>query len=239
MTAPDVQPLAWDSSWLGFAVARVGGKGLTNLAQVQAAIAQCQATGVRLLYLVFDPSHQAAARAAEAAGAQLVDEKLTYHQALTGQVLALPHPPGTRLVRAHAITPTLEELAVQSGAYSRFREDARFGTAAFESLYRQWLWQTFDHGLLWVAETNTQATGLLAFAGRDNFASIELLAVAPDTRRQGIGQCLVQTAKQAAQQQGYSELRVVTQAANQPACRLYEQCGFRLLQAELVYHLWL
>ena len=64
-----------------------------------------------------------------------------------------------------------------------------------------------------------------------------LLAVA--ARRQGIGQQLVEAARQKAHHWGCPTLQVVTQRDNEPACRFYAQCGFELVREEHIYHLWL
>jgi dTDP-4-amino-4,6-dideoxy-D-galactose acyltransferase len=239
MSNPHVQLLAWDSNWLGFPVARVGGGALDSPAEVMSAIDSCRATGIRLIYLVLNPDHAAANRAAAHAGAQLVDVKVTYGSTLPDASALVPAPPATQLTRAKTVTPMLERLAVQSGEHSRFKLDTRISTAHFETLYTQWLQRTLDQGVVWVAATGSESLGLLAYAGYEGYASIELLAVSPSARRRGIGQFLVQVAKHHAQEQGYSWLQVVTQGANQPARTLYERCGFQLLRSEHVYHLWL
>ena len=128
---------------------------------------------------------------------------------------------------------------MQSGAYSRFRRDTRIGGPAFASLYQQWLQRCLNHGTVWAAGVDNITVGLLAFAARDDYASIELVAVDPLSQGQGIGRALVQAAAQEARQNGFARLQVVTQKANQPAQALYQGCGFRLAQAQHVYHLWL
>lgn len=238
MTEPAIQHLTWDSEWLGFPVARITEVGFDDSDQAAHTLAQCQNAGIRLLYLVFKPSQAEANRIAHAAGAQLLDTKLTYYQKISAAETAMP-PSGTRLIQATAITPALRQLALQSGEHSRFKRDEKIGRTAFETLYTNWLHRTLVKGQVWTVASPDEAIGLLAFAGHDHYASIELLAVAPAARRRGVGHCLVQAARQLAQQQGYAELRVVTQGANQPARRLYERAGFQLLRTEHIYHLWL
>jgi len=238
MMGSNIQHLAWDSHWLGFPVARVVGEVLNAPACLPDIVAQCQATGVRLLYLIFDPAQQPTAEAAQALGVQLVDNKRTYSQLIDGVGQPIT-PVNTHLFQVDSITPALRSLAVQSGEYSRFRLDKRIGATAFEELYMQWLDRSLLQGQVWAVATPSDTVGLLAYAGHEHYASIELLAVDAGTRRRGIGQCLVQAAQQAAQQQGYAQLQVATQGANQPAWHLYERCGFQLLRTELIYHLWL
>lgn len=244
MMAVGVQPLEWDSNWLGYPVAQFAVGPQQPAAALLAAVAQARAAGFRLLYLVLPSADADANAAAAACGAWPADAKLTYQMPLTesSALVATPAPApaaGVHLAPVEEVTSTLQSLALQSGEYSRFRRDARIGYHAFVELYTQWLRQTVARGTVWAATTATGTVGLLAFTQHTGHASIELMAVAATARRQGIGQALVHMARQEAQQQGCGMLQVVTQGANQPAQRLYEQCGFHLLRTEQLYHLWL
>ena len=237
----EVQLLTWDSEWLGFPVARLVVGADDSVPVVSTTIAQCRASGIKLLYLLVNPTHPAASAAAQAAGGWLADVRLTYRLLLASGTSLVPLPPGIALAMATEFTPSLEELAWRSGEYSRFRRDARIGDVAFQALYTRWLHQVLADGLVWVATMeNEKVAGMLAFEARDHeMASIALLAVAPTARRRHVGQCLVQMAQQQARYQGCSELRVVTQGVNQLARQFYEQFGFKLLSTEHYYHLWL
>ena len=237
----ELQLLSWDSDWLGFPVARltVGAEGAANA--VATAVAQCRAGGIRLLYLLVNPGDTLASTAAQATGAWLVDVRLTYRLTLAGATSLAPLPPGIALATAKKFTSSLEELAWQSGEYSRFRRDARIGDVAFRTLYTRWLHHVLADGLVWVAATDSEKTaGMLAFEAHDHeTASVALLAVTPTARRRHIGHYLVQMARQEARHRGCTELCVVTQGANQSARQFYERCGFKLLRTEHYYHLWL
>ena len=236
---PVLQPLPWDSDWLGLAVARfVAGPDETGAA-VAAAIARGRATGVRLLYLVLAPGNAAQAAAAQAAGAALADVQLTYELELDAVAPSGSPSAGVELARAETFTPALRELAWQSGEYSRFRRDARIGARAFQELYDQWLRQALAQGTVWAARAGAETVGLLALGTRGGHASIELLAVAPAARGRRVGHCLVQAARQTVRQGGATTLRVVTQGDNHPARHFYERCGFGLLRTAHLYHLWL
>ena len=239
MTHSHVQPLPWDSSWLGFPVARFDAGPADDAEGVQAAIAQCRATGIRLLYLVLNPLAVAAAAAARASGAWLVDEKLTYELALAEAESTLNVLPTVHLARGLAFTPALQQLARSSGEYSRFRHDPRIGLPAFNELYDQWLRRVLAQGQVWQATVAGEAAGMLAMDGSSTTATIELLAVAPQARAHGLGKLLVQAARWEARQRGYRTLQVVTQGANRPGRQLYEQGGFRLRHVGHWYHLWL
>jgi GNAT superfamily N-acetyltransferase len=50
--------------------------------------------------------------------------------------------------------------------------------------------------------------------------------VAPDTRRQGVGDALVQRVIAWAEQAGFTRLELAVTVGNEAAERLYERCGF-------------
>ncbi len=235
-----LQPLAWDTNFLGFAVARVvpaaGAAGATDL---PAALAAARRAGVRLVYIFLDPADTAGAAVARTAGAWLADRKVTYAQAL---LPAEPAPPPAAIRPVTAFTPPLESLAWQSGEYSRFRLDPHFGPAVFQHLYSQWLRNSLDgriarQVLAWHDAAGTPR-GLLTLGEKNGRADIGLLAVDAAARGQRVGQALVAAAQAQARAWGYAALQVVTQAANEPACRFYEKCGFGLMHEEHIYHLW-
>ena len=240
MMGSGLELLAWDTGWLGFPVARLADAPLCAPVDVAGAVAQCRAAGVRLLYLVLNPANTAAASVACTVGAHLADVKLIYELPPAAPGPPATPPDGVRLVATTVLTPALERLAWQSGEYSRFRTDERFGPRAFKELYSRWLRQALEQGIVWTAlEEGGEAVGLLAYGLRGGQASIELVAVAASAQRRRIGRCLVQAAQDEAQRRGHAALQVVTQGANVPARKFYERCGFQLKRTEHVYHLWL
>lgn len=240
MSTPELQPLAWDSRFFGFPVARAvvppGGA-----AAVAALAAQARTRQIRLVYLIIDPTDAAAAQAARAAGARLADQKVTFGQsvgAATGPVVS-----ASEVAPTSVFSPELEALAWQSGEYSRFRRDPQFAPGRFERLYSDWLRASLRGELARVVlawqRPGGPPTGLLTLQVQEAQASIGLLAVQAGQRGQGQGRALVAAAVPLAQAWGCEHLRVVTQLDNGPACRFYASVGFAIEQQEHVYHLWL
>ena len=240
MSPPELQPLTWDSAFLGFVVARAV-MPPSGAAEVAAVVAQARAQGVRLLYLLLDPADEAAAAAARAAGAHLADRKVTFSRAVSpvpGRPVDAEH-----VMSATAFSSELEVLAWQSGEYSRFRRDPGFAPGVFERLYSHWLRASLNGELAravlaWAGPEGT-LSGLLTLQAHGAQASIGLLAVQASQRGRGQGWALVATALRAAQDWGCERLRVVTQLDNRPACRFYTSMGFATEHQENVYHLWL
>ncbi|MDQ2793870.1 MAG: GNAT family N-acetyltransferase [Bacteroidota bacterium] len=235
---PEVQLLPWDSAWLGFPVARLVAGPAIGAPEVTAALAGCRVQGVRLLYVVLPVDSQAIA---QVDGAWLADVRLTYQR-----LVEQPQPPAgfpaterASIRKVTALTPALEQLAWQSGEHSRFRRDVRLPAGAYQELYSTWLSRMLTQGTVWAVVADDEVIGMLALDARAVPARIELVAVAPAARRQGIGQLLVQAALCEAAARHLALLEVVTQGANHAARYLYEREGFRLLDSRHIYHIWL
>lgn len=240
-SANSLQPLAWDSDYLGFGVARLEADNLAPdvLARL---IAEARAAGRRLLYLVATPQDAASNASAREAGAWLADRKVTF------AMLVVPAEQaeviGPAIQPTTIWTPQLESLALQSGEYSRFRLETHFEPAVFIGLYQRWLRNSLSHEiarevLVFDAGQTGSAQGLLTLGVKNGRADIGLLAVDTQARGQRIGQQLVAAARQRTATWGLAELQVVTQLDNEPACGFYRRCGFREWQVEHIYHLWL
>ena len=237
--ANTLQPLAWDSNYLGYGVARLEAE---NLApdELSRLVAEARAAGLRLLYLVAAPADARSNASAREGGAWLADRKVTF---------AMPVAPGEQAEVVGPViqptttwTPQLESLALQSGEYSRFRLDTHFEPTVFTGLYQRWLRNSLSHEiarevLVYDAENTGSAQGLLTLGLKNGRADIGLLAVDAAARGQRIGQQLVAAARQRTAAWGLAELQVVTQLDNEPACGFYRRCGFREWQVEHIYHL--
>lgn len=92
---------------------------------------------------------------------------------------------------------------------------------------------------LWVAESDGKAVGFVCELsvqdGRDRVGVIDLIGVAKSHQRLGVGKLLVQSFILNSIGR-YSRLRVGTQVANIPSMRLYEACGFRVVETAYVLH---
>jgi dTDP-4-amino-4,6-dideoxy-D-galactose acyltransferase len=240
-------PLPWDTELLGFGVARLVTQEL-SFVSLQQILAAARSTGQSLIYLVANPADECSNASIRQAGGWLAARQVTY---------LLPVAPNEanaalswHVATETAWSPSLEQLALQSGAYSRFRLDTRFDAAVFVRLYQQWLRKSLAHELareVFVYHPpgtgNTSVAqaplGLMTLDAQPGRASIGLVAVDAGARRQGIGRALVQAAKQRAAFWQLSQIQVVTQLDNREACQFYQRCGFRQEAVEHIYHLWM
>lgn len=232
--------LPWDSEFLGFPVARLTSAGLAPAA-LAAAMAEARHVGFHLVYVVAEPADAVVQAAMEQAGAQLLDRKVTFAMPLP--LLTAARDSLIMVGSAMRYTPQLGSLAWQSGAYSRFRRDARFAPHVFKNLYAQWLRNSLAgtaarRVMVWRDGAGTEQA-LLTLGEKNNRADIGLLAVDACARGQRVGQVLVAAAANQASEWGYEQMQVVTQRDNETACRFYEKCGFQLEYEEHIYHWWL
>ncbi|HEX8657109.1 MAG TPA: GNAT family N-acetyltransferase [Hymenobacter sp.] len=238
-----LQLLAWDSNFLGFPVARLVAQRLSAV-DLDALMIKGRKEGIRLIYLMADPADIETAAATRQVGVRLIDRKVTF---VRGTAPALPASAAgwdlTCVIPVAAYTPRLEQLAWESGQFSRFRTDDKFEPHIFTNMYNHWLRASVNGELAQVVFTYLSPTGselgLLTLGQQERCASIGLLAVDAEVRGHGLGQRLVEVALQQALQWGCTQLQVVTQRDNEPACRFYNRCGFEVEQEQHIYHLWL
>jgi dTDP-4-amino-4,6-dideoxy-D-galactose acyltransferase len=233
-----VEALAWDSGFLGVPVSRIVAEGASQ-PELADAVARLRAAGVRLAYLFAD--EPLAADDARALQARLVDRKVTYR--MEADALPTRHPlPDVVPYTADMPQADLEQLAIESGKYSRFHVDPDFPQDRFVALYTQWLRKSLSGEIadaVLVAAPDGRPRGLVTLAQSGPAGQIGLVAVDEACRGKGLGRQLVEAAKGWFAAQGASFADVVTQQDNVPACRLYETCGFRVHRVQSVYHLWL
>lgn len=68
---------------------------------------------------------------------------------------------------------------------------------------------------------------------------IGLTGVDENYRGRGIGKKLITAAIEYFCKKSIKEIQVVTQGNNMAACKLYESCGFKVLDWIEFYHFWL
>jgi len=235
-----IQPLSWDTDFLGFPVGQVRPERGGQLEPVPDLVQQAQQQGYKLLYWFVAPEDDATAHALTAEGGVLADRKIRISLPLAaGQTQQLPagiHP-------TTEFSPALQALAVQAGEHSRFRADSRFGPEVSSRLYTEWLRRSLlselaREVLVYQPDPAVPASGLLILGDKNHRTEMILMAVEAAQRGQGIGGTFIEAARCRAAAWGHHTVQLVTQATN-PATRLYTREGFVLEHEEHVYHLWL
>lgn len=237
MNKNTLEPLAWDSQFFGYPVARVSldqnsGEELDDLFK------QLAAGNFRLTYFFVAPGEKEMNERIIKKRGVLVDQKTVFqkptekHNEFSNEITEFQGTePNARL----------RELALQAGTFSRFRIDKNFIKNEYKRLYLAWITRSVNKEIAFktlVATKGSEIIGLTTLAEEKKCAHIGLVAVAETFRGQGIGRDLIRSADTIAFAMGFKEIKVVSQLQNKGACKLYEKCGFHVESITNIYHYW-
>jgi dTDP-4-amino-4,6-dideoxy-D-galactose acyltransferase len=244
---PQVVRLDWECEHFGFSTGLLHGHGLDDRA-LWLALESARDAHFELVVVTMEPDRVIdAALPCEFCGT-LTDRKATFSHTLAA--IAPAHgrqensPCHIAEYSARATSPQLLNLAMASGAYSRFNVDPRFPRARFLEMYRIWIERSVRRE---IADTvlvehdpmiEDGLSGMVTVAIANGIGKIGLLAVAEQARGRGVGRRLLNSAHEWMRSHGAHDARVVTQLANSPACGLYRACGYALAAVEDYYHFW-
>jgi len=235
--------LAWDTDTFGFNVARVTARG-PGRQPLRDILRDLRSRNYRLVYIFADPGDGTTVREVLDNKGFLAARNITYVAELGRLENSAGKRNGMRSSGFNGSMPTreMERLAVQSGQYSRFHQDPLFPRELFELLYRRWIDRAVRKEIareVLVLQKEARVIGMVTLGEKNGRGDIGLLAVDTMFQRSHIASGLVQDAQHWFREQGFTTGQVVTQAANRPACRLYEKCGYRIETIEDIYHCWL
>jgi dTDP-4-amino-4,6-dideoxy-D-galactose acyltransferase len=250
--ATSLSHLDWDSTHFGFPVGRIGG-GISD-DELCAALQRARAQNYRLVYWATAANRGASPYLLADFAGRLVDRKVTFGRTLSPQEKrGESETIAVHTWQRRSASSDLVALAIAAGAFSRFAVDSRIPRRDFEELYRIWIERSvrceIADAVLVAADSANAASaqrgnverplaGMITLQATADIASIGLVAVAETHRGRGIGSLLMSAAHQWMLDAGAARSTVVTQAANAPACRLYERSGYKLVHAENFYHFW-
>jgi dTDP-4-amino-4,6-dideoxy-D-galactose acyltransferase len=213
-------------------------------------MAHCISEGSRLVYATVDPTDDVALGFLH----PLVpmDTKVVFCKPITldPQLVAMPVTSiilpdiGEMMVSSTVSCNTsLEALALEAGAISRFYTDPRFPVdkahLIFLGIIRNSIARTFANEVLIVhSTTSTEPLGVVTLRLRPQHAEVGMLAVDSRVRGRGIGKLLLRHAQQWAVQQGATKLVVVTSTKNETAMKCYSSFGFVESHRQHVFHVW-
>jgi dTDP-4-amino-4,6-dideoxy-D-galactose acyltransferase len=234
-----VQYLSWDSQFFNRKIGKIETEAPQESGRLMDVLKQARNENYQLLYIyskdLLDNT------AFDGSSVQHVDLKRTYSLDIHGTV-AEPQDPNIAIFQRSNDASALYELAYQSGEYSRYRVDHRFGENDFRKMYRQWIDNCLTGKMadvVFIYTLNGIINGFITLKKQGNDATIGLIATSKEKRNQGIGKSLLNHARSYAEGLGMSTLFVTTQGGNSNACRFYERNRF-LLESELnIYHCWL
>lgn len=135
----------------------------------------------------------------------------------------------------------LYSLALDSGAYSRFKIDKRFKNSDFIKLYHKWIDNYLGSDIgndLFLYVENDRLLGFITVSYSCKVATIGLIAVNKDVRGKSIGTKLLKKVEKRAVLNGCTTVVVATQLQNKIACNFYSRNGYKISEIKNIYHIW-
>ncbi len=221
MTATlELEPVTWDTGFFGVTVFRADtpnayfAKGCT--------------------YLLLDAGEQEKIQDAETVGFRTMDIRVTLEQKTRPYNWARIRP------CQRADVDGLSVIARTAHRGTRYYADPNFPDDRCDDLYEMWIRNSADGWAdrVLAAGPVGSPTGYVTLHAEDETASIGLIAVHEQARRNGIGSDLVRAASAWAYAHGCSRMTVVTQGWNVQAQRLFQRCDFRTVKTEVWLHRW-
>jgi len=182
-------------------------------------------------YLLLAADDEAGLRAAQAAGFRVVDVRVELDKPLAGRFAV---PASVRPMTAADIE-AVEHLCRVRFDDTRFATDPGFPRDRVRELYVAWLARAraTPERMVLVADGGA---GFVICRAEDGVGMIELIASRDSGR--GTGTALVAAADAHFAAAGFERARVVTQARNVVALRLYTACGYRPCASGYWLHRW-
>lgn len=226
-----IKKLNWDSDFFGYAVGQFE---IDNFADINKEVLFQEAKDFRLVYILTTREIND-----NLEGIKLVDIQTT----LTKELLDTREFSELNLTEylSDKKDQQLNDLAIQSGAYSRFKTDTNFINNEFQRLYLQWIKDSIKRILadsVIVYKKNGDCHGFVTVKYKQDYAEIGLIAVHEQSRGKGIGQELITYASNLARDKGLDRVVVKTQWENNIAINLYKKSGFKITAKKYIYHLW-
>lgn len=230
--------LPWDSEFFGFRIGRLKARRLTP-ASLRTALAWAGMERIRCAYFFAEADCPRTLSLAHEGGFRFVDVRME----LSMDICPPAEPPASNGFRPanSADLPAIQSLSRISHHDTRFFKDTNFPPERAADLYAEWIGRDFKFQRIFIVTgaENRIAGYITCQVDKDpTVGRIGLIAVAERERRHGLGRVLLAGALHWFQQTGCRQVRVVTQASNVPAQRVYQSLGFRTAETQATFHRW-
>lgn len=234
-----VSKLEWDSSFFEFNVGNIKGT-IKEPADLDILERIIREHNFALCYYATAEELPESLCVANGLEINLVDYKVTYLKEITGPYQKNPFILPARNLSSEQRN-TLRKLAIQSGAYSRFKKDKKIEKEKFEKMYALWMTNSLngkiaDEVLVYMVEGII--AGFFTVGLRNSRAEITIMAVEEQFRGRGIAKAMMMCAESYFFEKGEKTIQIITQLENRPACMLYEKQGYKIEKVMNVYHIW-
>lgn len=235
----DIQTLPWDSHFFDIKIGKVI-QNQFDSQDLNRIYSDAKQQGFRLLYI---ESNNRLSFAESCHGdLMLVDIKTSLRVRVTNVTHAFIR---WSLVEYDGleVTSELEQLAYESGVYSRFHVDSKFPDRLFKKLYKKWIQNSLHKksaDIVFVCLNNRKKpVGFITIKKYQDKSHIGLISVARRYRKKRIGSSLLQQAIQWSHMKQCKYMTITTQFDNTSAMNLYKRCGFKITEKIYYYHYWI
>ena len=235
--------LPWDSEFFGFRVARIVGHRITR--RSISKILEWAANGsIVCLYFLADFDDGETIQLAQAYDFQLVDIRITFEINLEKRNGVFSNTAAKIKIRPFQAEDIsiLESIAMGIYTDTRFYFDPNYPRDKSKALYVLWIRRSCEDlaDQVLVAELDGKIVGYITCKRMDDASGqIDLVGVADQTRGQGVGKALVNSALDWFKAKNLQSVQVITQGRNISAQQLYQSCGFVTHSVRLWYHRWI
>jgi dTDP-4-amino-4,6-dideoxy-D-galactose acyltransferase len=228
-----IQKLNWDSNFFNL---NIGKAIINNTEEYFLAHAEFTKSKFDLIYIFCPETIDYQTIEIIKSKKNLHDTKLTFTKNnLTSYKL------NSNINSINLLSPKLEELAIKSGIFSRFKRDHHLNKY-FPLLYKTWIHRSVNHEIADIVygyfSDSQELLGVLTLKKDDNIAKIGLISVSEESRGLGIGKALLHQAEHWCFINRVEKLSVDTQELNKKANSFYRVYDFNLSNKLHIFHLW-
>ena len=228
-----IERLSWDSNFFKLEIANAKIDNLDDYMIVKSGFAKSK---YDLMYLFCPESTSPETLEIIKSNEKLHDTKLTF----TKKKFATQEV-SKDIKSVIQLSPALEDLAIQSGAYSRFNRD-KILREKFPLLYKTWIAKSVNRDIADIVfghyRSDGKLSGMVTLKAENDWSKIGLISVNKLDWGLGIGKKLIRQAENWCITKGRNELIVDTQEVNTKASPFYRACGFELLNKIHIFHIW-
>ncbi|MGB0166177.1 MAG: GNAT family N-acetyltransferase [Luteibaculum sp.] len=223
--------LDWDSNFFGFPIASI------QLESIKQQIDPEKLSSQHLLYL--ESTFQATSYIIPGYSCSYQGSKMTFQAAPKKSSLPCNAILGLELEAKNQ--KELLELSLTAGKYSRFNCDPNFSVNQFQALYTRWIKESLLGNLaeeIFVVRDANRIVGFATVKIEGGIASVGLIAVHQEYRKQGIARSLLDSVRDFAFHRGLSSVFITTQGENLLAQESFFKAGFTFSAQRFIQHYW-
>ncbi len=150
-------------------------------------------------------------------------------------ISSLPKIPDSIRVAVDTDRIALEKIASSAFSLTRFYTDPQIEKEQADNIYREWIKNSLKKiaaDLVLVHDEGRRIQGFITIKKNGN---IVLIAVDNKSRGKGIGKSLVYSALDQFKKWNLSSSTIETQMINVPALRIYQTCGYKIVNSYLTF----